>query len=71
MGVSFINTGQDKRFCQKSAPMEKKPYILYGLILASLQAPDTFRMGNPRFYRVSARNQPPWKINLTYYMDIF
>ena len=32
--------------------MEEKPYIIYGHILASLQAPDTFRMGNPRFYAV-------------------
>jgi hypothetical protein len=52
MGDPFINTGQNKRFCQKSAPTEVKPYKIYGHILASLQAPDTFRMGNPRFYAV-------------------
>ena len=52
MGDPFINTGQNKRFCQKSTPMEAKPYEIYGYILASLQVPDTIRKGNPRFYEV-------------------
>jgi hypothetical protein len=47
----FINTGQNKRFCQKSASMEAIPYEIYGYILASLQVPDTVRMGNPRFIK--------------------
>jgi hypothetical protein len=52
MGGPFINTRQNKRFCQKSASMKAIPYEIYGYILASLQVPDTVRMGNPRFYKV-------------------